>query len=42
MTTRAGLMKIDLGQWSNLKAYADRVAQRPKVQQALREEGLLK
>ena len=42
MTTWAGLMKIDLGPWPSLKAYANGVAQRPKVQQALREEGLIK
>ncbi len=33
---------IDLGQWPNLKAYFGRVAERPKVQQAMKEEGLLK
>ena len=33
---------IDLGQWPVLKAYQGRVAGRPKVQEALRAEGLLK
>jgi glutathione S-transferase len=33
---------IDLAQWPVLAAYQARIAQRPKVQQALREEGLLK
>ena len=33
---------IDLGSWPVLTAYQARIAQRPKVQQALKEEGLLK
>jgi glutathione S-transferase len=33
---------IDLGKWPVLSAYHSHIAQRPKVQQALREEGLLK
>ncbi len=33
---------IDLAQWSHLKAYRERVAERPKVRDALRAEGLLK
>ncbi len=33
---------IDLARWPNLKAYMDRVAARPTVQEALRAEGLLK
>ena len=33
---------IDLTPWPVLTAYQSRVAQRPKVQQALKEEGLLK
>jgi glutathione S-transferase len=37
-----GLLKIDLGKWPVLTAYQSRIAQRPKVQQALKEEGLLK
>jgi glutathione S-transferase len=35
-------LKIDLGKWPVLTAYQSRIAQRPKVQQALKEEGLLK
>jgi len=31
---------IDVGKWPNLKAYMDRVAARPKVQEALKAEGL--
>jgi glutathione S-transferase len=33
---------IDLTKWPVLAAYHSRIAQRPKVQQALKEEGLLK
>ena len=33
-------MQIDLAQWPNLKAYFDRVNARPKVKEALAEEGL--
>ena len=33
---------IDLAKWPNLKAYVDRVAARPKVQEALKAEGLIK
>lgn len=36
------LVGIDLGKWPALAAYHSRIAQRPKVQQALKEEGLLK
>lgn len=42
MCTWAGFMKIDLSQWPNLKAYADRLGQRPKIQEVMREEGLAK
>jgi glutathione S-transferase len=35
-------LKIDLGLWPVLAAYQSRIVQRPKVQQALKEEGLLK
>jgi glutathione S-transferase len=38
----ANFHKIDLGAWPNLKAYMDRVAARPKVQEALKAEGLVK
>src|SRR5215471_12926977 len=33
---------IDVGRWPNLKAYMDRVAARPKVQEAMKAEGLIK
>ena len=33
---------IDLAQWPALKAYHERVAARPKVQEAMKAEGLLK
>lgn len=33
---------IDLAPWPNLKAYMDRVAARPKVQEAMKAEGLIK
>ena len=33
---------MDLGKWPNLKAYVERVAARPKVQEALKAEGLIK
>ena len=36
------VLKIDLARWPSLKQYLDRVAARPGVQQALREEHLLK
>jgi glutathione S-transferase len=42
MCTWAGFTKIDLGQWPNLNAYAARVGQRPRVKDALIEEGLAK
>jgi len=38
----AAIQKIDIAQWPNLKAFADRVRARPKVQEALKAEGLLK
>jgi glutathione S-transferase len=34
-------VNIDLGQWPNLKAYVERVASRPKVQEAMKAEGLI-
>jgi len=40
MTRWANGMKMDLTQFPNLKAFADRVAARPKVQEALKAEGL--
>ena len=35
-------VKIDLGKWPALTAYQARIAQRPKVQEAMKAEGLLK
>jgi glutathione S-transferase len=32
---------IDLSKWPNIIAYMDRVAARPKVQEALKAEGLV-
>jgi len=40
MTVWSKFLKIDLAQWPNVKAYADRIAARPQVHQALKEEGL--
>jgi glutathione S-transferase len=37
----SGHLKIDLGKWPVLAAYQSRIAQRPKVHQALKEEGLV-
>jgi glutathione S-transferase len=37
-----GHVKIDLGKWPVLVAFQGRVRERPKVQEALRAEGLLK
>jgi glutathione S-transferase len=34
--------EIDLARWPNLKAYMDRVGARPKVQEAMKAEGLIK
>jgi glutathione S-transferase len=36
------LHKIDVAQWPNVKALHERVRERPKVQEALRAEGLIK
>lgn len=38
----ARIVKIDLSKWPALAAYHVRIAQRPKVQAALKEEGLVK
>jgi glutathione S-transferase len=35
-------LKFDLGQYPNLKAYFDRVGERPKVKEAMLAEGLIK
>jgi glutathione S-transferase len=34
-------VEIDLAKWPNVKDYVDRVAARPKVQEALKAEGLV-
>ena len=34
-------IEIDLAKWPNVKAYVDRVGARPKVQEALKAEGLV-
>jgi glutathione S-transferase len=34
-------IQMDLANWPNLKAYVDRVAARPKVQEAMKAEGLI-
>jgi glutathione S-transferase len=38
----ANFVKFDLSAWPVFAAYTQRVASRPAVQQALRDEGLLK
>jgi glutathione S-transferase len=35
-------LKIDLGKWPNIQAYMGRVGARPKVQETLKAEGLVK
>jgi glutathione S-transferase len=35
-----GQFGIDLAGWPELKSYRERIAERPAVRQALREEGL--
>jgi glutathione S-transferase len=35
-------IEVDLAKWPNLQAYVDRVTARPKVQEALKAEGLIK
>jgi glutathione S-transferase len=36
-----GRIEMDISKWPNLKAYFDRVQARPKVQEALKAEGLI-
>ena len=38
---QAARVEMDLSKWPNLKAYVDRVAARPKVQEAMKAEGLI-
>ena len=38
----SGTLKVDLTRWPALQQFQARVAVRPKVQQAMREEGLIK
>jgi glutathione S-transferase len=38
----ANFQKIDMGKWPNIQSYMARVAGRPKVQEALKAEGLVK
>jgi glutathione S-transferase len=40
MTRWAPRVGIDLAQWPNLKAFSERMAARPKVQEAIKAEGL--
>jgi glutathione S-transferase len=42
LLTWTGHVKIDLGKWPVLAQYKDRVAKRPKVIEAMKEEGLIK
>jgi glutathione S-transferase len=37
----AARVEMDLSKWPNLKAYVDRIAARPKVQEAMKAEGLI-
>jgi glutathione S-transferase len=38
----ANYFKLDMGKWPALKQYADRIAMRPAVQEAMKAEGLIK
>ena len=38
----SNFQKMDMGKWPNIQAYMGRVAARPKVQEALKAEGLVK
>lgn len=42
VTNWNNFQKIDIGQWPNVKAFMDRMLARPKVQEALKAEGLMK
>jgi glutathione S-transferase len=37
-----GIHKIDLAKWPNIKAFVERIRARPKVQETLKAEGLIK
>jgi len=37
----SGRAEIELGKWPNLRSYVDLVAARPKVQAAMKAEGLV-
>jgi len=37
-----GMLKVDLSKWPSIQAYVSRVASRPKVQDAMKAEGILK
>jgi glutathione S-transferase len=41
MARWASRVGIDLADWPNLKGFHDRVQARPKVQQAMKAEGLI-
>ncbi|HET9580897.1 MAG TPA: glutathione transferase GstA [Usitatibacter sp.] len=42
VTTWAGFAKVDLSGYANIQAFQKRVAERPAVKQAMKEEGLIK
>ena len=37
-----GFVGLDLAQWPTLKTYRERIAARPRVQEAMQAEGLIK
>jgi glutathione S-transferase len=37
----ANILKLDMSKWPDLQSYVSRIAARPKVQQSLKEEGLI-
>ncbi len=41
MTQWSGRVNIDLAEWPNFKAYRERILARPKVQEAMKAEGLI-